>query len=111
MLRVRRWQFDASAGNDESALASVRAAARFLGEQSARFPPGFVPSQPAQLALLALEVAPVFEGADRDAAADSTAVVARVLALHAELAAMKSAAQQTRAAVSKRRERPRSRKR
>jgi hypothetical protein len=58
--RARRWRFTCPAPADERQLAAVRAAARFIRDNAAAFPGGAVPSDPAQLAVLAVRVSGVF---------------------------------------------------
>lgn len=58
--RVRRWNFSHPSQADATDQEAVRAAAAFLREHGDAFPPGTVPDNPTQLALLAIEVYDVF---------------------------------------------------
>lgn len=58
--RIRRWRFSYPTDGDRDAQRAVRAAATFLREHADGFPDGFVPSNPAQLAILAIKVYEVF---------------------------------------------------
>jgi Fe-S-cluster containining protein len=58
--RVRRWRFDHADDRAHDEHAAVRAAAAFLHDQRARFPPGTVPSNVAQLAVVAIQVHAIF---------------------------------------------------
>ncbi len=55
-LRIRRWKFSYPAEGDRKEHVAVRAAATFLREHADCFPDGFVPSNPAQLGILAIKV-------------------------------------------------------
>jgi hypothetical protein len=55
-----RWKFAFPKDADRKRFAAVRAAAAFLSENAALFPAGFVPGNPAQLAMLALKVCDAF---------------------------------------------------
>ena len=59
-LRIRRWKFSYPAESDRKEHFTVQAAATFLREHADCFPDGFVPSNPAQLAILAIKVYDVF---------------------------------------------------
>lgn len=59
-LRIRRWKFSYPAESDRKEQLAVQAAATFLREHADCFPDGFVPSNPAQLAILAIKVYDVF---------------------------------------------------
>jgi uncharacterized protein len=59
-LRIRRWKFSYPTEGDRNEQFAVQAAARFLREHADCFPDGFVPSNPAQLAILAIRVYDVF---------------------------------------------------
>ena len=58
--RARRWKFSYSTEDDRRRHSAVRAAARFLQEHAECFPGGAVPGDPAQVAVLAIEVYNVF---------------------------------------------------
>ncbi len=59
-LRIRRWKFDYASMRDTEAHAELREAARFLRANAELLPPGTVPGNPAQLAILAIRVSDVF---------------------------------------------------
>lgn len=54
--RIRRWKFSYPAEGDRKEHFAVQAAATFLHEHADCFPDGFVPSNPAQLAILAIKL-------------------------------------------------------
>ncbi len=58
--RVRRWRFTFATPVDRTQHAAVRAASAFLRANRDRFSHGIVPSNPTQLAVLAVEVHAVF---------------------------------------------------
>ena len=58
--RIHRWRFSHPAARDCKEHCAVQAAAKFLREHTDRFPEGFVPSNPAQLATLSIKVFDVF---------------------------------------------------
>ena len=58
--RIRRWKFSHPAASDHQEHSAVQAAARFLREHADCFPGGMVPSNPTQLAVLAITVYDVF---------------------------------------------------
>jgi hypothetical protein len=64
--RVQDWRFSYPTERDHSEHAAVRAAARFLRNRAECFPVGFVPSNPTQLAILAIKVYEVFLGNEQD---------------------------------------------
>lgn len=75
-----RWEFAYPGPGDRRQQAAVRAAARFLLRHAEGFPPGFLPIQPAQRAVLALEVYEMFlDGAVEER--DGDAVRARIEAV------------------------------
>ena len=55
-----RWKFSFPNDHDRNLHSAVRSAAMFLQEQAKRFPPGFVPGNTTQLAILAIKVYDVF---------------------------------------------------
>jgi hypothetical protein len=61
--RTRRWRFNYASEDDHCAHLQVQAAARFLEQRADCFPPGFIPTNPAHLAVLAIVTYEVF--ADR----------------------------------------------
>jgi uncharacterized protein len=76
--RVQEWQFRFARDEDRRAHAAIRAAAAFIRDARAHFPPGTAPLNPLGVAALALRVYPLFMAADRpQSAADlARAVVA-----------------------------------
>jgi hypothetical protein len=58
--QIQRWRFQYPSQLDVVAQAAVRLAARFMTENAAYFPGGRVPTNPGQLAVMALKVYPVF---------------------------------------------------
>jgi len=64
--RVRRWRFGFTTSADRDQHAAVRATTAFLRENRYRFAKGIVPSNPTQLAVLAVEVHAVFLRFDDD---------------------------------------------
>ena len=58
--RARRWRFSFPGDDDRNGHEAVRAAARFLGEHQAEFGSGEIPSDPTQLAVLAIEAHDTF---------------------------------------------------
>jgi len=67
--RVRAWKFDHPSEVDTKEHAAVRAAGKFLSECADAFPEGVLPSNPVQLALLAVRVYRVFLRLDEASAA------------------------------------------
>lgn len=63
-VQSRRWRFTYPASEDGEEHEAVRAAARFLRDHAAAFPPGFVPDAP-RLCVLAVEVCHLFLGRGR----------------------------------------------
>ena len=55
-----RWQFTFPTTQDHKQFSAVRAAAKFLRDHAASFPPGFVPNNPTQQAVIAIKVYEVF---------------------------------------------------
>ena len=62
--RVQEWQFRFAGDADRRAHAAVRAAAAFIRDARAHFPPGTAPLNPLGVAALALRVYPLFMAAD-----------------------------------------------
>jgi Fe-S-cluster containining protein len=60
--RVRRWKFSYPTMSDRDEHLAVQAAARFIREHAESFPSGRTPSDPSQLAVLALKAYGVFLG-------------------------------------------------
>lgn len=58
--QAKRWRFTFSSQRDHDYLRAVQAAAKFLREYAESFPPGFVPINPTQQAVVALNVYDVF---------------------------------------------------
>ncbi len=81
--RVARWRFDAPEEADKQVAAALQQAASFLQRHAGRFPAGFVPGHPTQLALLALAVHALFttvDGADALPGAADDAHIDRLVA-------------------------------
>jgi Fe-S-cluster containining protein len=55
-----RWKFAFPTTQDHKHFSAVQAAAKFLREHAETFPPGFVPNNPTQQAVVALKVYEVF---------------------------------------------------
>jgi uncharacterized protein len=55
-----RWRFDLSAPGEPDLIRAVRATAKFLNEQAHLFPPGFVPANPTQQAVIAIKAYTAF---------------------------------------------------
>jgi len=64
--RTRRWKFTYSTQDDRDQHAAVQAAAQFVQEHPDCFPAGVVPGNPAQVAILAINVCDVFVGDDAE---------------------------------------------
>jgi len=62
--RTRRWRFTFATEADQVRHAAVRAASAFLRQHRDDFAVGMVPSNPTQLAVLAVEVHDLFLGVD-----------------------------------------------
>lgn len=58
--QARRWQFAFPTPQDEERFRALQGVARFLREHADSFPPGFVPHNPTQQAVVALRVYEVF---------------------------------------------------
>ncbi|HET9864446.1 MAG TPA: YkgJ family cysteine cluster protein [Steroidobacteraceae bacterium] len=58
--RVARWQFAYPRESDHAEHRAVMAAAQFLRQHPVRFPGGYVPSRPADIAVLAVKAYGVF---------------------------------------------------
>jgi hypothetical protein len=58
--RVKQWKFTYPTRRDHDEHVAVQAAAAFIPEHAEHFPGGRVPSNPSQLAILALKVHAVF---------------------------------------------------
>jgi Fe-S-cluster containining protein len=67
--RVRHWRFDFPSETDRKEYSAVRAAAAFLQEREEWFPPGMLPQNPVQLAVLAIRVYDVFSELNETSAA------------------------------------------
>jgi hypothetical protein len=78
--RAKRWKFSYPTGRDRDENAAVQAAARFIREHAECFPGGEIPSDPNQLAILAIKACEVFlagdEGPAKNGHAASDAEVA-----------------------------------
>jgi Fe-S-cluster containining protein len=78
--RVRGWKFSYPTPQDRDDHAAVEAASAFLREHADRLPVGFVPSNPAQLAVLSVIVYDVFvnhTGPTRDDLDVANAVISK----------------------------------
>lgn len=60
--RIRQWKFSYPTMRDRDEHSAVQAAAKFILERAECFPGGAVPSNPSQLAILAIKVYDVFLG-------------------------------------------------
>jgi uncharacterized protein len=58
--RVKRWKFEYATEAARRVHRSVKQAARFIRANAKLFPGGRIPTEPSQLALLAIEVHPLF---------------------------------------------------
>jgi hypothetical protein len=58
--RAGRWKFAFPTTQDHKHFSALRAAAKFLREHAGAFPPGFVPNNPTQQAVVAIKVYEVF---------------------------------------------------
>jgi hypothetical protein len=58
--QVRQWRFQFATPQDRQAYTAIQAAAAFIRDARAQFPPGTVPANPLGVAALALQVYPVF---------------------------------------------------
>jgi hypothetical protein len=81
--RARRWRFDYPTDTDRVEHDAVRAAARFVQEHRDVLPEGSVPTNPTQLAVLAVEVHDAF--LSRDGEGRAMAVEPDVADLRARL--------------------------
>jgi uncharacterized protein len=88
-----RWAFGFGEAEDRMHFTAVRAAAKFLDAHAESFPPGFVPRNPTQRAVVALKVYEAFLGAAGGPGkrGGESAVPARVEAVVARYAAFESA--------------------
>jgi hypothetical protein len=80
--QVGRWRFGLSTPPDRTHFAALRAAAAFLRDHSALFPPGFVPGNNTQLAIVALKVYEVFLRAEDGAPPPTGERAAAILAAY-----------------------------
>ena len=62
-----RWKFDFPTTQDHEHFLAVQAAAKFLREHAESFPPGFVPNNPTQQAVVAIKVYEVFLNSTHEA--------------------------------------------
>jgi len=58
--QARRWEFEFPTAQDHKHFAALQAVAKFLREHPDAFPPGFVPSNSTQRAVVAIKVYEVF---------------------------------------------------
>jgi uncharacterized protein len=95
--RVRRWNFAYPTARDRDEHRAVQAAASFIREHPESFPSGRVPSDPSQLAILAIKAYEVFlvgertpdPGGVRPASDVATAIVAMCRKFDAGMAGAK----------------------
>jgi uncharacterized protein len=80
--RVEEWRFRFATDEERAAHAAIRAAAAFIRDARASFPPGTAPVKPLGIAALALRVYPLFMSAapPRSAADIARAIVAAAAA-------------------------------
>ena len=72
--RVARWRFDYPADSDRAEHRAVTAAANYLRQHPVRFPGGYVPSRPSEVAVLAVKAYTVFLDPPASDAAISAAI-------------------------------------
>jgi Fe-S-cluster containining protein len=77
--QIARWRFAYPSDGDRDAQAAVRAAVDFLRAHANAFPAGVVPSNPTQLAVLAIDAHELFLGPDRASDADTVAAIVTLL--------------------------------
>jgi uncharacterized protein len=65
--RVRRWKFTYPTGRDRQEQLAVQAAASFIRDHARSFPGGRAPTDPSQLAILAIKTYEVFLNVDPEA--------------------------------------------
>ncbi len=58
--QAKRWRFDFAKAADSDHFGAVQAAAKFLNRYAETFPPGFLPGQATQRAMLAIKVYGLF---------------------------------------------------
>jgi Fe-S-cluster containining protein len=73
--RVHAWVFSYESDAERRAHAAMRAAAAFIRDERASFPGGAGPSSPAEIAVLALKVYPVFLNAPPRTAVETAAAI------------------------------------
>ncbi len=78
--QAARWRFAFPADRDRREYAAVQAAARFLERHAEDFPPGMLPADPAQRALIALRAFEAFLDAG-EPARDEAAIRSRIAAI------------------------------
>ena len=91
-----RWKFAFPTTQDHEHLLAVRAAAKFLREHAESFPPGFVPPNPTQQAVIAIKVYEVFlhstnEAENGDHPAPRHEIVEAIIAAYERFAAGENA--------------------
>ena len=94
--QARRWKFDIATPQDQERLAAVQAAAKFLKEHAKDFPPGFVPNNPTQQAVLAIKVYEVFlrrptQPANTNPADQTQEIIEAIVAAYDSFAASQNA--------------------
>ena len=70
--RIRYWRFSYPSELDRAEHLAVRSAAKFIQEHASAFPGGGVPTDPSQLAILAIKVYDVFIAREDEAVAQGT---------------------------------------
>ncbi|HXG18612.1 MAG TPA: YkgJ family cysteine cluster protein [Methylomirabilota bacterium] len=93
-----RWRFDFPTPQDHEHFRALQAAAKFLREHADSFPPGFVPDNPTQQAVVAIKVYEVFlhtthEDKNGEHAARNHELVKAVLAAYERFEAKESKTQ------------------
>lgn len=76
--RVRTWRFDYPTESDRKAHQAVKAAARFIRENAKLFPGGRIPTDPSQLAILAIKVHSIFRN-DPDSRLSKSEIVRQIV--------------------------------
>jgi hypothetical protein len=84
--RVRAWVFSYESDRERRAHAALLAAAAFIRAERASFPGGAAPSAPADIAVLAVKVYPVFVNAPARSVAETAAAIVEAAGLFATAA-------------------------
>jgi len=77
--QTRRWRFEHGAQHDADDHAAVRAAAAFLRDHADAFTTWAIPSNPNQLAVLAIKASRAFEGAPDRATRDAPELIVQAV--------------------------------